>query len=110
MKERGESHRGSIDGEVLAVLEFDSKAVLTIFGDEEVYDDVQLETTKMIACRNRSFASCKREERWLEVSAASARCRASMNTEDAEGSKRPCSYQEVQGVEARLVARWWRMM
>jgi hypothetical protein len=110
MKERGEAHRGSVDCKVLAVLEFDGEAFSAIFGDDKVYDGVQLETMKMIACRNRSFASCKREERWLKVSGASARCSESTNTRDAEGSERWCSYHEVQGIEVRLVARWWRMI
>jgi hypothetical protein len=72
---------------------------LVVLGDNEVH-----------MCSNRFFASYRREEGWLEVSGMSARRRASMNTGDAEGSGWWCSYQEVQGVEARLVARWWRMM
>jgi hypothetical protein len=55
-------------------------------GDDEVLDGVQEVTTKMIACRDQSFASCEREERWLEISDASARCRASANARDTERS------------------------
>jgi hypothetical protein len=56
-------------------------------GDNEVLDSVQEMTKKMMACRDRSFASCKREEGWLEVSGASVRCRALTNAGDAERSR-----------------------
>jgi hypothetical protein len=56
-------------------------------GDDEVLDGVQEVMKETMACRDRSFASCKREERWLEVSGASVRCRASTNTGDVERSR-----------------------
>jgi hypothetical protein len=60
---------------------------MVVLGDDEVLNGVQEVTKKAMACRDRFFASCKREERWLEVSGASVRCRASMNTGDAERSR-----------------------
>jgi hypothetical protein len=59
---------------------------MVVPGDDEVLDDVQEVTTKTIASRDRSFASCEREERWLENSDTSARCRASANAGDTERS------------------------
>jgi hypothetical protein len=56
-------------------------------GDDEVLDGVQEMTKKTMACRDRSFASCKCEEGWLDVSGMSVRCRASMNAGDAERSR-----------------------
>jgi hypothetical protein len=76
-----------------------------VLGFHEGDDGAQEETTKMIACRNRSFASCKREERWLEVSGASVRCRASTNTGCAEGSRGLRPYQEVQIDKANSIAK-----
>jgi hypothetical protein len=76
-----------------------------VLGFREGDDGTQEETTKMIVCKNRSVASCKREERWLEVSGASVRCRASMNTGGAEGSMGLRPYQEVQIDEANSMAK-----
>jgi hypothetical protein len=60
---------------------------MVVPGDDEVLDGVQEVTKETMACRDRSFASCKCEERWLEVSGALVRCRASMNTRDVERSR-----------------------
>jgi hypothetical protein len=60
---------------------------MVVPGDDEVLDDVQEVTKKTMACRDRSFASCKREEGWLEVSGGSVRCKASMNAGDVERSR-----------------------
>jgi hypothetical protein len=55
--------------------------------NDEVLDDVQEVTKETMACRDRSFASCKHEERWPEVSGMLVRCRALTNTGDAERSR-----------------------
>jgi hypothetical protein len=76
-----------------------------VLGFREGNDGAQEEMMKMIMCRNRSVASCKREERWLEVSGASVRCRASMNIGGAKGSMGLRPYQEVQIDEANSMAK-----
>jgi hypothetical protein len=98
------AHRGNIDGEVLAVLEFDGEAVPAIFELRESDDGVQEETTRAMACRDWSLASCRREERWLEIRGAAVLCRARRRT--------VCMKRSGAGVLTRRCRStrraWWR--
>jgi hypothetical protein len=77
-----------------------------VFGGDGVLDEVQECTAMMMVCGVGDLASCNDERRWLEVSSASATCRASMGFGVAEGSGRWGSYQELQEVKAELVAKF----
>jgi hypothetical protein len=65
--EGGGAHREDVVDEVSAALEVGSEGDLGVLDDGEVQDGVQLEQAKATVCSEISRASCKREERRLEL-------------------------------------------
>jgi hypothetical protein len=70
-----------------------------------MYDGVQLEQAKVTVCSEISRASCKCEERQLELGVLAGELWARRRSARRRGSGKRRSYQGVQDIEARLVAR-----
>jgi hypothetical protein len=70
-----------------------------------MYDGVQLEQAKATVCSEISRASCKCEERQLELGVLVGELWARRRSARRRGSGKRRSYQGVQDIEARLVAR-----
>jgi hypothetical protein len=93
-----------VDDEVLVALELDGDGDLGVLDDGEVRDGVQLEQAKATVCSEISRASCKCEERRLELGVLAGELWARRRSARRRGSRKRRSYQGF-----RMSRRvWWR--
>jgi hypothetical protein len=101
---KGGAHREDVVGEVSAALEVGGDGDLGVLDDGEVRDGVQLEQAKAKVCSEISSASCKREERRLELGVLAGELWARRRSARRRGSGMQRSYQRF-----RTLRRvWWR--